>query len=82
MSGLTTRLSGWRSKARTRLGRFEPSSIEPEPTATATHRRADLVLEIDPAAGLQTGSKVHLAVDTARLHIFDESGHRVDRVTR
>ncbi|MFI5706978.1 ABC transporter ATP-binding protein [Kribbella sp. NPDC051620] len=82
MSGLTSRLSGWRSRAKTRLGRIEASSIEPEPTAAATHRRADLVLEIDPNAGLKTGSKVHLAVDTARLHIFDESGRRVDRVTR
>ncbi|NEA30547.1 ABC transporter ATP-binding protein [Streptomyces sp. SID13031] len=81
LSRLTSRLAGLRSKARTRLGRLDLST-EPEPTATATHRRADLVLEINPAAGLQTGSRVHLAVDTSRLHIFDESGHRVDRVTR
>jgi multiple sugar transport system ATP-binding protein len=80
LSGFSTRLSGLRSKAKTRMGRPEPV-IEPE-TATATHRRADLVLEINPAAGVAAGSRVHLAVDTARLHIFDESGQRVDRVTR
>lgn len=53
-----------------------------EPTAAATHRRADLILEIDADAGLQTGAKVHLAVDPSRLHIFDESGRRVDRINR
>ncbi|MEU4192384.1 ABC transporter ATP-binding protein [Kribbella sp. NPDC026611] len=51
------------------------------PPAEPTHRRADLVLEVDPAAGLTAGAKVTFAVDTARLHIFDEEGHRVDRVT-
>ena len=56
--------------------------VEAEPTASATHRRADLILEIDANAGLKTGTKVHLAVDTSRLHIFDENGKRVDRVTR
>jgi multiple sugar transport system ATP-binding protein len=53
-----------------------------EPSVAATHRRADLILEIDADAGLQTGTKVHLAVDPSRLHIFDESGRRVDRISR
>lgn len=56
--------------------------VEAEPTASATHRRADLILEIDADAGLKTGAKVHLAVDTSRLHIFDETGRRVDRISR
>lgn len=57
------------------------SPSEPEPAAP-THRRADLVLEVNAGTGLQPGTKVHLAVDTTRLHIFDEQGRRIDRVVR
>jgi multiple sugar transport system ATP-binding protein len=81
LSGLSTRLSAVGTKVRSRLGRPD-KPVALEPLATPTHRRADLVIEIPAGAGLQTGTKVHLAVDTSRLHIFDESGRRVDRVNR
>ncbi|GAA1587073.1 ABC transporter ATP-binding protein [Kribbella sancticallisti] len=75
------RMSALGAKAKTALGRSStPDALEP--LATPTHRRADLILEIDADAGLETGTKVHLAVDTSRLHIFDESGRRIDRITR
>ncbi|WP_433004409.1 ABC transporter ATP-binding protein [Kribbella sp. CA-294648] len=80
-SGLTTRLSSISTKAKARLG-LAGLPPDAEAPSTPTHRRADLVLEIGAGTGLEPGGKVHLAVDPSRLHIFDESGHRVDRVTR
>jgi multiple sugar transport system ATP-binding protein len=47
-----------------------------------THRRADLVIELPAEADLGRGSRIHLAMDTTRIHIFDQTGHRVDRITR
>jgi multiple sugar transport system ATP-binding protein len=67
--------------ARTVLPRSGRSS-EVEQSATPTHRRADLVLEVGSGSGLEPGSKLHLAVDPTRLHIFDEHGERVDRPQR
>lgn len=81
LAGLTTRLSAIGSKAKSRLGRAGLPP-DPEPASSPTHRRADLVLEIGANSGLEPGAKVHLAVDPAHLHIFDEAGRRVDRVTR
>jgi len=81
LAGPKTRLLAIGSKTRARFGRTGLPP-DPDPIATPTHRRADLVLEIGAGSGLETGSKVHLAVDTSRLHIFDETGRRVDRVTR
>jgi multiple sugar transport system ATP-binding protein len=53
-----------------------------EPLASATHRRSDLVLEIDDVAGLKPHDQIHLAVDVTKIHIFDAHGRRVDRVKR
>ncbi|GAA3085570.1 multiple sugar transport system ATP-binding protein [Kribbella aluminosa] len=64
------------------LLRRPPATESADSTATPTHRRADLVIEVDPNPALETGTKVHLGVDPAKLHIFDQYGHRVDRVTR
>jgi multiple sugar transport system ATP-binding protein len=76
-STLATQLS---AMVRTALRR--PIARSPlAPATTPTHRRADLVLEVDPA-GLEAGGKVHLTVNVDRLHIFDEQGQRVDRITR
>jgi multiple sugar transport system ATP-binding protein len=60
----------------------QSSTAPPDADGSPTHRRADLILEIDPNAGLETGAKVHLTVDTTHLHIFDNHGHRIDRPTR
>jgi multiple sugar transport system ATP-binding protein len=53
-----------------------------EPLASATHKRSDLVLEIDNVAGLKARDTIHLSVDVSRIHIFDQHGRRVDRVKR
>jgi multiple sugar transport system ATP-binding protein len=47
-----------------------------------THRRADLVIELPAEANLNRGARIHLAMDTTRIHIFDQTGRRVDRITR
>ncbi|MGW7680957.1 ABC transporter ATP-binding protein [Kribbella sp. NPDC054772] len=72
-SSLLTRL-------RSRIGLGSPTEppLEPPPT----HRRADLVIEVPQDADLRRGTRIHLALDTSRIHIFDRTGHRVDRVTR
>jgi multiple sugar transport system ATP-binding protein len=67
-------------RIRTKLGRTPPPP-PPEPLI-ASHRRADVVVELPADTHLTQGSRVHLAVDTSRIHIFDRAGHRVDRVTR
>ncbi|WP_165547090.1 ABC transporter ATP-binding protein [Kribbella sindirgiensis] len=63
---------------------FRRSAAPPptEPDDSPTHRRADLVLEVAADTSLTTGGKIHLTVDTSRLHIFDLHGQRIDRVTR
>jgi multiple sugar transport system ATP-binding protein len=70
---------GTLAKAILRRPRTQPPTVH---TSAPAHRRADLVLELTTAAGLEPGTKVHLTVDPTRLHIFDDSGHRIDRVTR
>ncbi|WP_427889140.1 ABC transporter ATP-binding protein [Kribbella sp. GL6] len=80
-SGLSTLIPGVRQVQDKLLRRRRPHPSTPHPT-TASHRRADLVIELNDARGLRPGTKVHLTVDTERLHIFDESGHRIDRITR
>jgi multiple sugar transport system ATP-binding protein len=69
------------ARLRTLFGR---TSTPPpmEPLASATHRRSDLVLEIDHVAGLKAHDTIHLTVDVNRIHIFDQLGRRVDRVRR
>ncbi|HWD83394.1 MAG TPA: ABC transporter ATP-binding protein, partial [Kribbella sp.] len=69
------------ARLRTRLRLGEPPAPAPEPHGP-THRRADLVVELPVDTGLQRGTRVHLALDTSKIHIFDHTGHRVDRVTR
>jgi multiple sugar transport system ATP-binding protein len=66
---------------RSLLGR---SSTPPplEPLTSATHKRSDLVLELDNAAGLKARDTIYLSVDVSRIHIFDQHGRRVDRVKR
>ncbi|WP_246486360.1 ABC transporter ATP-binding protein [Kribbella qitaiheensis] len=74
------RLSAVASKVRS-LGR--DSTPPPlEPLASATHRRSDLVIEIDNVVGLKTHDQIRLTVDVSRIHIFDQRGRRVDRVKR
>ncbi|MEU8223243.1 ABC transporter ATP-binding protein [Kribbella sp. NPDC048915] len=68
------------ARIRRRLGRA--SATPPLEPLVASHRRADLVVELPVDTELARGSRVHLAVDTSRIHIFDQTGHRVDRVTR
>ncbi|MEV0288691.1 MULTISPECIES: ABC transporter ATP-binding protein [unclassified Kribbella] len=75
------RMSTLTTMARSVLRKSAPPPA-PEPAASPTHRRADLVLEIDPGSGLQSGSNVHLTVDPAHLHLFDNHGQRIDRVVR
>ncbi|MEU4293762.1 ABC transporter ATP-binding protein [Kribbella sp. NPDC026596] len=62
--------------------RRRPPQPPAEEPSTPAHRRSDLVIEVGAADGLQTGATVRLSVDTSRLHIFDESGRRIDRITR
>ncbi|MGW6196844.1 ABC transporter ATP-binding protein [Kribbella sp. NPDC055110] len=68
-----------RVRARLRLG--EPAAPPPE-IHGATHRRADLVVELPVDTELARGTRVHLALDTSKIHLFDRTGRRVDRVTR
>jgi multiple sugar transport system ATP-binding protein len=75
------RVSALTTMARSALRRTSTPPAD-DPAADPTHRRADLVLDITPDTGLSTGDKVHLTVDTTRLHIFNNSGQRIDRVTR
>jgi multiple sugar transport system ATP-binding protein len=65
-----------------RVGRSSRAAPPGESLVPPTHRRADLVIEIPDEADLKRGTRVHLALDTSRLHIFDRTGRRVDRVTR
>ncbi|WP_427892340.1 ABC transporter ATP-binding protein [Kribbella sp. GL6] len=69
------------TRLRTRIGLAAPPAPEPEPHGP-THRRADLVVELPVDTELQRGTRVHLALDTTRIHVFDHTGHRVDRITR
>jgi multiple sugar transport system ATP-binding protein len=69
------------TRVRSRLGRRAPAAPPPEPHG-ATHRRADLVVELPVDTELARGTRIHLALDTTRIHIFDRTGHRVDRITR
>jgi multiple sugar transport system ATP-binding protein len=64
--------------SRVRSGR----TTAPPELLPPTHRRADLVIELPAEADLKRGSRIHLAVDTTRIHVFDQTGHRVDRTTR
>ncbi|HEY3563168.1 MAG TPA: ABC transporter ATP-binding protein [Kribbella sp.] len=62
---------------------FSPGTPTPAPEPHApTHRRADVVVELPVDIELARGTRVHLALDTSRIHIFDQTGHRVDRITR
>jgi multiple sugar transport system ATP-binding protein len=75
------RVSALAAKARSVIGReYTPPPLEP--LASATHRRSDLVLEVDNVANLKAHDTIHLAVDVNRIHIFDQQGRRVDRVKR
>ena len=69
------------SRLRSRAGLGAPTPPAPEPHG-ATHRRADVVVELPVDTELARGTRVHLALDTSRIHIFDQTGHRVDRITR
>jgi multiple sugar transport system ATP-binding protein len=69
------------TRLRHRIGRRTPATPPPQPHG-ATHRRADLVVELPVDTELAHGTRVHLALDTTRIHIFDQTGHRVDRITR
>jgi len=40
------------------------------------------VVQVDANLGRRSGEPVQLAVDLARIHIFDQHGRRVDPVTR
>ncbi|WP_328993294.1 ABC transporter ATP-binding protein [Kribbella sp. NBC_01245] len=73
-------LSALGAKAKTLIVR--PTPITLEPLTSPTHRRSDLVLEIDNAGGLNVRDQVRLAIDVSRVHIFDRHGQRVDRVQR
>ncbi|WP_350275133.1 ABC transporter ATP-binding protein [Kribbella sp. HUAS MG21] len=84
-----TRHAVQRAPLRTRLATAAKAALHrseaprtADTQASATHRRSDLVIEVDSGNGLRTGDAVQLTVDTSRLHLFDEHGHRVDRVTR
>jgi multiple sugar transport system ATP-binding protein len=68
-------------RVRARLGRTAPPAPAPEAHGP-THRRADLVVELPVDTELARGTRVQLALDTSRIHIFDQTGHRVDRITR
>ncbi|HET6739340.1 MAG TPA: ABC transporter ATP-binding protein [Kribbella sp.] len=68
-------------RVRARLGRTAPAAPLPEAHGP-THRRADLVVELPVDTELARGTRVRLALDTSRIHIFDQTGHRVDRITR
>ena len=74
-------LSALAVRTRSLIGR-PTTPAPPEPLASATHRRSDLVFEIDNAGGLSAGDTVHLAVDVSRIHLFDQHGRRVDRIKR
>ncbi|WP_133788950.1 ABC transporter ATP-binding protein [Kribbella sp. VKM Ac-2571] len=69
------------TRLRSRITRRTPPPPPPEPHGP-THRRADLVVELPVDTELARGTRVHLALDTTRIHIFDQTGHRVDRITR
>ncbi|NIK58598.1 ABC transporter ATP-binding protein [Kribbella shirazensis] len=69
------------TRLRTKLARRPPTAL-PEFHGPATHRRADLVVELPVETELTPGTRIHLALDTTRIHIFDQTGHRVDRLTR
>lgn len=73
-------LSALAAKTRTLIVRRTPPRLEP--LASPTHRRSNLVLEIDNAGGLSVGQPVRLALDVSLVHIFDRHGQRVDRVKR
>jgi multiple sugar transport system ATP-binding protein len=73
-------LSALAARTRSLIGR--PTPAPPELLTSPTHRRSDLVLEIDNAGGLSARDPVRLALDVSRIHIFDPHGHRVDRVKR
>jgi multiple sugar transport system ATP-binding protein len=66
----------------TRLRSRRTPVLPPLESHGATHRRADLVVELPVDTELARGTRVHLALDTTRIHIFDQTGHRVDRITR
>ncbi len=68
------------ARIRALLGRAEPPHVEP--AQSGTHRRADIVVQVDANLGRRSGEPVQLAVDLARIHIFDQHGRRVDPVTR
>ena len=75
------RFAALATKARSVIGReYTPPPMEP--LASASHRRHDLVLEIDNADGMQARETIRLTVDVAKIHIFDQLGRRVDRVKR
>ncbi|MFD7160650.1 ABC transporter ATP-binding protein [Kribbella sp. NPDC059898] len=69
------------SRLRTRIGLGSPPAPEPE-IHGPTHRRADLVVELPVDTELERGTRVHLALDTTHIHLFDHTGRRVDRITR
>ncbi len=74
------RVSAFGAKTRSLIRKATPAP--PELITSPTHRRSDLVLEIDNTGGLSAGDRIRLALDVSRIHIFDPHGHRVDRVKR
>ncbi|TDO46731.1 multiple sugar transport system ATP-binding protein [Kribbella sp. VKM Ac-2527] len=73
-------LSALAVRTRSLIGR--PTPAPPEQLSSPTHRRSDLVFEIDNAGELRAGDPVRLGVDVSRIHLFDQHGRRVDRVKR
>jgi multiple sugar transport system ATP-binding protein len=47
-----------------------------------THRRSDLVFRLESRSGISSGDIVRLSLDTDRMLLFAEDGHRVDEVGR
>ncbi|MFL6053195.1 MAG: ABC transporter ATP-binding protein, partial [Actinoallomurus sp.] len=58
---------------------------EPMPERAAhdgTHRRSDVVFRLESRSGVSAGDVIRLAVETDRILLFGEDGHRVDPVRR
>jgi multiple sugar transport system ATP-binding protein len=47
-----------------------------------THRRSDLVFRLESGGGIKSGENIRLTIDTERMLLFDENGHRIDEVKR
>ncbi|WP_328524074.1 ABC transporter ATP-binding protein [Kribbella sp. NBC_00359] len=58
-----------------------PQPPEPPP-CTPTHRRSDLIVQLDAPTSLRPPTPIRAAVDPTRLHLFTQSGHQVARRPR